>query len=168
MSDGKQDMVSEIVPIDRVSPHPQNMRQGDVGAIVESLKVHGQYRPIVVQRSTGYILAGNHTWRALKATKAKTAWVVWADVDNDRALRILLVDNKASDLAAYNDDGLAQLLEALTLTPDKFLGTGYNSDDLDSLLSMLASNTEKEKEVEKETSSERSKPVCPECGYEFG
>ena len=47
-----------------VQPHPRNVRQGDVGAIATSLSTHGQYRPIVVQESTGHILAGNHTYKA--------------------------------------------------------------------------------------------------------
>lgn len=164
MTDGK--VLTESVAIDTVQPHPRNVRQGDVGAIVESLRAHGQYRPIVAQRSTGYILAGNHTWRAMKQLKMKQALVSWVDVDNDEALRILLVDNRTNDLASYDDHELCHLLEALNMTPDKLLGTGYNSDDLDSLLSFLDSNTEKEIEKEKE-SSERQKPVCPECGYEF-
>jgi hypothetical protein len=44
-----------------------NVRQGDIGAISESLKAHGQYRPIVVDKRTNRILAGNHTWKAAKS-----------------------------------------------------------------------------------------------------
>ena len=166
MTDGMPSVITAIVPIDEVRPHPRNVRQGDVGAIVESLKMHGQYRPIVAQRSTGYILAGNHTWRALKSTKAKSVLVSWVDVDDDRAVRIMLADNKTNDLATYDDHELSHLLEALTLTPDRLAGTGFTNDDLDSLLKLLDSNTEKEKESEIEKPS-RQKPVCPECGYEF-
>lgn len=165
MEDGNMEI--ERVAIDVVQPHPRNVRQGDVGAIVQSLKAHGQYRPIVVQRSTGYILAGNHTWRAAKQLKITHIHVVYVDVDNDEAIRILLVDNRTNDLASYDDHELAHLLEALTLTPDKLDGTGYTPDDLDSLLALL--NTEsKEKEIETEQDKSDRKPlICPECGHEF-
>lgn len=51
----------DVVPVTSVTPHPRNVRHGDVGAITQSLAEFGQYRPIVVQRSTGHVLAGNRT-----------------------------------------------------------------------------------------------------------
>jgi len=126
-------------PIDDVKPHPQNVRQGDVGAISESLRAHGQYRPIVVQKSTGYILAGNHTWKAAKALGWTRIETTELDVDDDRALRILLVDNRANDLATYNDHALADLLRDLASTESHLKGTGYDGDDLDELLTTVLS-----------------------------
>jgi DNA modification methylase len=125
------------VTLTELSPHPQNVRQGDIGAIAESLKEHGQYRPIVVQRSTGYILAGNHTYQAAKQLKHKTIAVTYMDCDDDQALRILLVDNRANDLANYDDYGLTELLTGLMETDRKLIGTGFTPDDLDQLLADL-------------------------------
>jgi ParB-like chromosome segregation protein Spo0J len=98
------------VALNTLTLHPKNVRQGDVGAIVESLNLHGQYRPIVAQKSTGYILAGNHTWKAASALGWKEIAVTYVDVDDDQAARILLVDNRANDLATYDDVSLANLL----------------------------------------------------------
>lgn len=120
--------------IDALIPHPDNVRQGDVGAIVESLKVHGQYRPIVVQKSTQHILSGNHTWKAAKALGWDTIEVVEIDVDDAQAKRILLVDNRATDLATYDDRALANLLKQLAETEGSLEGTGFDGDDLDDLL----------------------------------
>lgn len=55
------------VDIDSVRPFESNPRRGDVKAIAESLRVNGQYRPIVANKRTGEILAGNHTWQAAKS-----------------------------------------------------------------------------------------------------
>lgn len=52
------------VPIDSLTPYQDNLRRGDLEAIKESLSVNGQYRPIVANRRTGEVLAGNHTLRA--------------------------------------------------------------------------------------------------------
>lgn len=124
----------EQIKIDGVMPHPQNVRQGDVGAISESLKVHGQYRPIVIQKSTNYIIAGNHTWKAAKSLGWKEIAITFIDVDDEQALRILLMDNRSNDLATYDDSGLIELLTQLASTPESLEGTGFDGDDLDQLI----------------------------------
>jgi hypothetical protein len=125
------------VAIDSVSPHPQNVRQGDVGAIVQSLESHGQYRPIVVQASTGFILAGNHTWKAAKTLGWSNIDVTEIDVDDEQALRIMLVDNKSNDLATYDDAALAELLASLAATETSLEGTGFTIEGLDELINEL-------------------------------
>jgi hypothetical protein len=55
---------SLIVPIDSVTLHPNNPRRGDVEAVAASLARFGQQKPIVVQASTGYVVAGNHLRRS--------------------------------------------------------------------------------------------------------
>ena len=122
------------IPIDSIQPHPRNVRQGDVGAISESLKLHGQYRPIVVQKSTGHILAGNHTYKAAKALKWKQIAATYVDVTDDQAVRILLMDNRANDLASYDDPALADILKQLMETEQRLEGTGFDPDDLEQLL----------------------------------
>ena len=63
--------------------------------------------------------------------------VVWLDVDDQRALRILLVDNRTNDLADYADSRLAALLSELR-AGSGLGGTGYEEDFHDKLLSRLA------------------------------
>jgi hypothetical protein len=126
------------VDIGSVQTHPKNVRQGDIGAIAESLKTHGQYRPIVVDKRTNFILAGNHTWKAAQS-------LGWSQIsaglietkDDDEALRILLSDNRASDLATYDDGGLAEILKQLAITDTGLVGTMYDGDDLDDLVYKL-------------------------------
>lgn len=124
-------------PINNLKPHPQNVRQGDIGAISQSLKQHGQYRPIVVQRSTGFILAGNHTYKAALSLKWKQIAATYVDCDDEQALRILLIDNRANDLASYDDSALVEMLKGLMDTELKLEGTGFDPDDLDQLLKDL-------------------------------
>lgn len=124
-------------PINDLKPHPNNVRQGDIGAISQSLKQHGQYRPIVVQRSTGFILAGNHTYKAAISLKWKQIAATYVDCDDEQALRILLIDNRANDLASYDDSALVEMLKGLMDTELKLEGTGFDPDDLDQLLKDL-------------------------------
>jgi len=121
-------------PIAQFTTHPKNVRQGDVGAITQSLQAHGQYRPIVVQRSTGHILAGNHTYLAAKSLGWEKVAATFVDCDDEQAVRILLVDNRANDLAMYDDRALAELLKNLAATPTGLDGSLFSGDDLDDLL----------------------------------
>jgi ParB-like chromosome segregation protein Spo0J len=125
------------VPIDSVNPYPGNPRKGDVGMIAESLRVNGQYRPIVVNERTSQILAGNHTWRAAKSRAWERIAATFVDVDDQTAARIVAVDNRAGDLAAYDDVALIDLLDSL---PD-LEGTGYSDADLERLKAQLEDET---------------------------
>ena len=129
------------IPIDQLHLHPNNARQGDVGAIVQSLEAHGQFKPITVQRSTMNVLAGNHTLMAAAALGWKTIEAVVIDVDDDQARRILLVDNRVSDLATYDDHVLAELLQSIAAEEDFLTGTGFDGDDLEDLLFRLNGST---------------------------
>src|SRR5215204_896966 len=110
------------VPLKDLRPHSDNPRLGDVAAIAESLRGNGQYRPIVVNRPRMEVLCGNHTLLAARELGWSALDVTFVSVDEEQAKRILLVDNRTSDLAAYDLPALADLLEDL---PD-LEGTGYD------------------------------------------
>jgi len=129
------------VRIEAVQPHPRNPRQGDVAAIVESIRANGFVAPLLVQQSTAYILAGNHRWLAAREIGMAEVPVIWLDVDDDRALRILLADNRTSDVATYDDPKLASLLQEILTDTGTLEGTGFDGDALDELLASLGSNT---------------------------
>jgi ParB-like chromosome segregation protein Spo0J len=147
------------IEIDEVHTHPSNVRQGDVGAICESLKAHGQYRTIVFQKSTGRILAGNHTWKAAKALGWTQIAATPVICDDQQALRILLADNKANDLATYDEPELIELLKQLADTEEGLLGTLFDGDELDSLIA-------DEQHYEQPTPDDAApitQPTCPTC-----
>lgn len=117
------------VPLASLSSYPLNPRRGDIEAIAQSLKAHGQYRPIVVQYGTNFILAGNHTYKAAKKLGWKKIKVTYVDVSEEKAKQIVLADNRLTDLAAYNEPMLKNLLSSL---PD-LEGTGFTQADVDNL-----------------------------------
>lgn len=134
----KRKLHYETIQINTVTAHPKNVRQGDIGALSLSLQTHGQYKPIVVDRRTQFVLAGNHTWKAAKDLGwAEIEAVFIETADDDESLRILLADNRASDLATYDDGGLAEILKQLATTDTGLVGTMYDGDDLDDLVYKL-------------------------------
>jgi hypothetical protein len=157
---------TKLEPIDAVKPHPRNPRQGDIGAIHQSIQTNGFYGAILAQKSTGHIIAGNHRWQAARQAKAKKIPVTWLDIDNDHALRILLADNRTNDLATYNDNMLSELLQDLHNATGTLDGTGYTGDDLDQLLNDLSGPNAPEdfKEFDEKLQTEHT---CPKCGYEW-
>jgi ParB-like chromosome segregation protein Spo0J len=118
------------VQVDQVQPYPGNPRVGNVGVIIDSIKRNGLYRPLYVQRSTDYILAGNHTYEALRRLDYDHVPVIFLDVDDDQAKRIVLIDNRANELGTTSTDLLIEMLESIQ---DKS-GTGWTDDDLDKML----------------------------------
>lgn len=120
---------TETVPLDSLEPHPRNPRRGDIQLIAESLATHGQYRPIVANRRDNRILAGSHTWRAARELGWKHISVSWVDASETEAKRILLADNRTSDLATYDES----LLIALIRSCEDPTSGGYSRDDLDAL-----------------------------------
>jgi ParB-like chromosome segregation protein Spo0J len=121
-----------MTSLTRVRPHPSNPRNGDVDAIAASILANGYIAPIIAQKSTGHILAGNHRYHALLSLGADVAPVIWVDVDEQAATRYLLADNRTSDLGQYDNAQLVELLEQLA-EQDDLMGSGYNEHDLEAL-----------------------------------
>ena len=122
-----------LVAADQVRPSPTNPRNGDTDAIVASMRRNGIFRPVYAQRSTGHILAGNHTYAAMIELGADEIPVIWLDVDDEHASRILLVDNRSADLGQYDDGLLVSVLQSL---PD-LDGTGYTDEYLAELVAAI-------------------------------
>ena len=133
---------TEPVTIRNLSTFHRNPRRGDVNAIAASLRAHGQYRAIVVNRGTktgrvNEVLAGNHTlmaFRDLAESHPDENWdtilVHWVDVDDDLANRIVLVDNRTSQLGGFDTEELLSLLGDMG---DNLEGLSYSQSDIESL-----------------------------------
>lgn len=139
----------EHLPIEQLHNYSHNPRKGNIPAIKKSLHQHGLFKPLLVNTGaqTGEewaVLAGNHTLAAMRelnqqATNAGQmpphtmvpCYII--DVDETQAAEIVLVDNKTSDEAGYNNEALADLLDWL---PD-LTATGYEQEELDGLLDNL-------------------------------
>ena len=126
-----------VVDTKELSVYPDNSRQGDIGAISVSLEEHGQYKPIIVNKRNNQILAGNHTYLAAVQLNWKKIACTYVDVDDEEAKRIVLVDNKTTDLASYDYNSLVESLEELANTEKGLAGTGFELDDLDELTEMV-------------------------------
>jgi len=110
-----------------------NPRKGNIDLIAESLERYGQYKPITVNSNSGEILAGNHTYQAAQKLGWADINVVYVDVDDTTAAKIVAMDNRTTDTGTYDNEQLAKLLEALP----ELDGTGYTFEEYDSLLAVI-------------------------------
>jgi len=131
------------LPIDSIEPFYLNAREGDIGAICESLSTLGQYRPIIVNRRTRQILVGNHTWMAAKALGWTKIAVSWVDVDEETGTRIVLIDNRTTDLATYDE----ALLKSVLISVPDLIGTAWDYEEMNDLFSGLTPRARAEKKT---------------------
>jgi hypothetical protein len=133
---------TNVAPME-LSTYHRNARRGNIDAIVGSLRANGQYKPIVVNIGThtgrpNEVLAGNHTLMAFRNLAeihpTDERWneisVYWIDVDDDRATRIVLADNRTAEDSTYDDVMLYDLIKSLG---DDLDGSGFSDKDVDRL-----------------------------------
>ena len=130
----------EKIEIDRLQPDPQNPRTHDdrnMSAIRASLEAHGQVEPLVVQRDTRMVIAGNGRMAAMRELGWSTAQCVVLDVDDSTARRLSITLNRSGELAGWDEAVLAQhLVELEALDAEQFNveDLGFNSDELQALV----------------------------------
>ena len=131
------------VPITQLKHYDGNARISDLDVIKESLTAHGQYRPVVVRSGSNEILAGNHLVMAARELEWDQVAVTYVQVTDEQAAKIVLVDNRTSDLSSYDDELLIDLLQSVK---DDLTGTGFNQNDIDKLLNELDGDSDAEVE----------------------
>ena len=104
------------VPIADLTPDPANARkhgQKNLDAIKASLHKFGQRKPIVVQSEGMIVRAGNGTLEAAKALGWTHLAAVVIDEDNATAAQFAIADNRTGELAEWDDETLASLLDGM-------------------------------------------------------
>lgn len=118
--------VYKRVPIDSITEHPENDNKGDEASIDQSMEVNGWYGACVYQKSTGWIIAGNHRHRVAKRRGDTEIDAFELDCDDATALRILLFDNETTRRGSTNKEHTAKVLRMLADANQGLEGTGYD------------------------------------------
>lgn len=129
-----QELQITNAPLDEVTQHPDNANNGDTEALKESIGVNGFFSPILVQASTGYIIAGNHRYQVAVEMGASHIPTIYIDVDDEQAKRMMLADNRITRMGADDPGLLLKALEELNGSIHGLAGTGFSTDDLNFLL----------------------------------
>jgi hypothetical protein len=132
----------QYVETSALEQHPDNANSGDTEAIKDSIDVNGFFAPLVVQRKTHRILAGNHRYVAAIAAGMSEVPVVYVEVSDIEAKRIMVADNRTTRLGHDDEAMMADLLEELYNSNDGLFGTGYTLEDYDELIELGGSPLE--------------------------
>jgi site-specific DNA-methyltransferase (adenine-specific) len=128
----------EWVPIDLVLLNPANPRLNEqaVGPVMASIARFGFRVPLVVNRRTGIIEAGNTRLKAAHVMGLTEVPVIWVDDDEITALAFAIADNRLGEIATWNEPQLAGLLQRLA-AEDELASSGFSDDGLGTLLAKL-------------------------------
>src|SRR5919202_581500 len=97
---------TEFVETNQLRVYPGNPRRGDLEAIKESMRRLGQYRPIVANRRTSEVLAGNHVLLAARELRLERLAVAFIEVDDEQAKRIVAGETRPGELYALGEHRL--------------------------------------------------------------
>lgn len=143
------------VSVDELTVYPGNPWIGDVSSIAESIRANGFYGSVIVQKSSGYILAGNHRAQAAFDVGLKEVPCTIVDVDDERASRINIADNRTGQKGNFNDPLLYERLSELS----DVQGTGFNEDDMAEIIARMENAEQGDKDPD-ETPDKPDFPVC--------
>ena len=131
-----ENLAIERVPIDSLVMDPANARLHDganLEAITASLRRFGQAEPLVVQRGSRLVIAGNGRLAAMKALGWTECDVVELDVGEVDATALAIALNRTAELASWDAPVLARLLAKLA-EEDAMDGVGFSDAELATLL----------------------------------
>lgn len=160
------------VPIEAVTPDPRNARthpDRNLEALAYSFREYKQRKPIVVNRRTGHIEAGNGTYQVCRSLGYQAVAAVYVDDDPAAATGYAIADNRTAELADWDDVTLAHLLDELDDFTVSDLGFDKREQEkLDELIrEATATGPEPSQPDETPSDTIRTEHQCPACGHRW-
>lgn len=162
MSDKIADSLRPLaVSIDEPQLLKGNPRVGDIDAVAKSLDRFGQRKPIIVQRQSKEVIAGNHTLQAARRLGWTQIAVLWTDDDEATAKAFALADNRTAELGTYDDDALAAMIADVLEADEALLeDASYTLDDLEALLGETAAPADLDGDEDEEEQPPAPNPLA--------
>ena len=124
-----------LEPLKSLKPAKSNPRKGDVEAIMKSYERFGQRKPIVVQKGTMEIIAGNHQYEAAKRLGWESIAVVLVDDDPETRTAYSIADNRIGQLGEWDVEELVAAFESIS--PDDLENVGFQEIDVEDYRALL-------------------------------
>lgn len=133
VADGLHGLLTEIEPLVLDPKNARSHNERSIRSIAESLREFTQRKPIIVQKSTNIVIAGNGTLQAAQSLGWTQIAALFVDDDQAKATAYAIADNKTAELSEWNDDALGAALKFLQEESDyDYLGvTGFSTEELD-------------------------------------
>lgn len=168
----------EYVALSELKRWPRNPKDHDLGELRRSIARFGYVQPILVDESTGRIVAGHGRLDVLEQMKAegrkppervlerKGEWLVpvirgVAFNSDDEAQAYLLADNRLTEIGGWEDGTLTDVLNDLA-EKDLLEGIGWDGNDVEDMMRFLESV-----QLVESDAAESEDIKCPKCGFEW-
>lgn len=120
--------LADLKPLER---NPRRHPPRQIEELVRSVKQFGQYRPLVVDENLT-ILAGNGLFHALSQMGVETCSVVkYDDLTENQKRKLILTDNRTSDLSSEDGQIVEEILRELD---GDFDVPGFDPEVIEALL----------------------------------
>lgn len=151
---------SGTVALDSIVHLPRNPKDHDVGLIIQSIQRWGFVDPMVINRRTGYLIAGHGRDKALVMMREQgmtapdgiqvdsSIWrvpVYAVDVPADQEEALAIALNRSTEMGGWDEPMLTKVLSDLAAQGEDALhGTGYDLDDVNVMLGTYTFSPEEE------------------------
>lgn len=127
---------AEYVPPGALKAWANNPRKNDsaIASVAASIQRFGFGAPILARRETGEVIAGHTRLKAAARLGLGRVPVRYLDLSADEAHALALADNKLGELADWDDDLLAGVLQGLDANGVEIGDLGFDDDELKELL----------------------------------
>ena len=161
-------MNHQTIALADLSLDPSNIRKHsrrNLDAIKASLRKFGQQKPIVVD-AKGIVLAGNGTLTAAQELGWTEIQIVRTELAGVEATAFTIADNRTAELAEWEEDKLAQVLQSIKVEDaDLLAATGFDPSEFSKPITETIIPDSQAKEINVEGFEMVCK--CPRCGMEF-
>ena len=167
MDNGKAEAAAVWVPTAELTAWQENPRKNDkaVPAVMDSIKRFGFASPIIA-RPNGEVIAGHTRLKAALELRLDRVPVRYMDLDPADAKLLALADNRAAELADWDDEGLAAILRDLEAEEVDLSGIGWSLDDLADMLQPAEYAAAADSELDL-SDFDDFEHKCPRCDFEW-
>jgi ParB-like chromosome segregation protein Spo0J len=158
------------VPCEGLILDPANARKHgapNLEAIKGSLAAFGQRKPIVVNRRTRIVIAGNGTLEAARALGWTHIAAVFTDDDPVTAVGFAIADNRTAELAEWDRDALDKILREVQVEDERVQQMLADLAEAEGIIAREAVAPAPPEEFPELDESIPTEYRCPKCGYEW-
>jgi hypothetical protein len=149
----------EYIDLNEIVEADNNPKDHDLGVIYQSINRFGFNNPIILNDANGKLLVGHGRLQALKLIRDagedaperilvedgiwKVPVIKGVNIDNPaEAQAYLLADNRLTELGGWKNMDLIESLNEILEETGDLDGTGYDLEDVDSILKSLENNSD--------------------------
>jgi hypothetical protein len=162
---------TKLVPIETITPHPDNENvhnEAQIKALAKIIKNDGVRHPIILSGSSGFICCGHGRLEAFQLLGMKNAPIDIQYFDSpEQEMRVRTADNNIAKYAEFNTNKFHTNLETLNLNLLELDMEQYGLLPSPDYKVPLDDYSKNNKELETDKFGNDLDNKCPRCGFEF-